>query len=147
MGCVCYLLGRLPPVHAGDVDDEAGAEHGDTDQHAEPQACGWHAGVSQPPWLHRTQPRWHVGMASQERGRHQGQQGHGDGVVVGACCCGAAWQTWQQLLFPSKTKSQSTPVCPVPRQEGHEKPSVGLGVTRIYLRGVLGDAEGGGRYL
>lgn len=37
---VCgYLLGRLPPVHAGDVDDEAGAEHGDTDEHAEPQPC------------------------------------------------------------------------------------------------------------
>lgn len=71
----------------------------------------------------------------------------GNGVVGGACRCGAAWQTWQRLLFPSKTKSQSTPVCPVPRQEGHKKPSVGLAVTRIYLRGVLGDAEGGARYL
>lgn len=42
-GCVCYLLGRLPPVRARDVGDEAGAEDGDADQHAEPQACRRHA--------------------------------------------------------------------------------------------------------
>lgn len=47
---VCgYLLGSLPPVHAGDVDDEAGAEHGDADQHAEPQPCRGHTGVSRAP--------------------------------------------------------------------------------------------------
>lgn len=41
-----YLLGCLPPVHAADVDEEAGAEHGDADEHAEPQPCRGHAGVS-----------------------------------------------------------------------------------------------------